>query len=64
VYTCDDLLTKDPSQIKLLSKVSGIYALINRVNGKQYIGSAVYFYRRKEEHLKGNHSNLPLQLAI
>ncbi len=47
--------------------MKAIYTIINKVNGKQYIGSAVNFYKRKTVHLahlrKGNHKNIHLQRA-
>lgn len=46
---------------------SGIYRILNLINGKFYIGSAVYFAKRWAEHRrrlrKGIHSNLHLQAA-
>lgn len=58
--------TKDViSQIRSdLYKKSGIYALINSIDGKLYIGSGVNLYRRFSDHLKGRSSNLRLQRAI
>lgn len=48
-------------------KLSGIYEISNKVNGKQYIGSAVSFERRWRVHRhklqKGVHHNQPLQNA-
>lgn len=45
---------------------SGIYAFINLVNGKQYIGSAKDLYRRLKDHLEPNttKSNIGLQQAF
>jgi group I intron endonuclease len=46
---------------------SGVYCIICTVNGKQYIGSAVNFNRRKREHFHdlkfGKHGNMHLQNA-
>ena len=46
---------------------SGIYAIINTVNGKRYIGSAVNLRKRKAQHKlnlnKGIHQNIILQNA-
>ena len=46
---------------------SGIYKILNTINGKQYIGSAVNLNKRKTIHWsrlrKGNHPNLYLQNA-
>lgn len=47
--------------------MKAIYGILNKVNGKQYIGSAVDFYRRRCEHLsylRGNkHHSTYLQRA-
>lgn len=44
-----------------------IYAILNNINGKRYVGSAKNFYVRKRIHLrqlrKGTHHCLPLQRA-
>lgn len=46
---------------------SGIYAIRNKINGKQYIGSAVNFYNRFKEHRsklrRGLHHSKKLQNA-
>ncbi len=46
---------------------SGIYAIVNRINGKQYVGSAVNFCRRAITHKhrlrEGTHYNTFLQNA-
>ena len=34
-----------------LDKISGIYALVCKVDGKRYIGSAIDLYDRQTEHL-------------
>lgn len=47
-----------------LSKKSGIYGVLNTVDGKCYIGSGVDLYRRFSDHLKGRSSNIRLQRAI
>lgn len=58
----------DLAKVKLYKKElfgkSGIYSLINLQDGKQYIGSAVNFYPRLIEHLKGYKSNPHLQNAM
>lgn len=50
-----------------MAKQSGIYAIVNKVNFKVYIGSAVDLTRRKNEHFaslrKGIHDNKRLQNA-
>lgn len=43
---------------------SGVYAFINTINGKQYIGSAKDFSIRLSEHLGARKSNIHLQRAI
>ena len=42
----------------------GIYSFLNKVNGKQYIGSAKDLYLRLNEHLTNRKSNRALQAAI
>ena len=47
--------------------ISGIYEIINLINGKRYIGSAVDLKKRKREHFRGlhqgDHYNRHLQRA-
>lgn len=51
-----------------LPKTSGIYELVNSIDGKRYIGSCVNFYKRAHKHLselkKGRHANRYLQNAF
>ena len=46
---------------------SGIYAIVNKLNGKRYVGSAKVLSKRKREHFarlkKGNHHSTALQHA-
>ena len=46
-------------------KVSGIYKIINKVNGKYYVGSTIHFWNRRRQHqlslLSGLHHNPHLQ---
>ena len=44
--------------------VTGVYCIVNQINGKQYIGSSTNLYRRLLDHLKGRSSNRALQAAI
>jgi group I intron endonuclease len=44
--------------------VGGIYSFLNKLNGKQYIGSAKDLYLRLNEHLTHRKSNRALQAAI
>jgi GIY-YIG catalytic domain-containing protein len=50
----------------LLPATSGIYKILNTINGKVYIGSAVNMMKRRTSHLsqlrKGNHHSHKLQL--
>lgn len=48
----------------LLVNKAGIYAFVNNINGKQYIGSAKDLYLRLNEHLRKRKSNKALQSAI
>ncbi len=43
---------------------SGIYRIVNNVNSKSYIGSAVNLSRRFYEHFRGDKSNVILQKAF
>ena len=52
------------SKRTLLSNKAGIYSFINKVNRKQYIGSAKDLYLRLNEHLSNKKSNRALQSAI
>ena len=58
VLTITDLHDKNIifSKRDLLSRKGGIYSFLNKVNGKQYIGSAKDLYLRLNEHL--SHKNL------
>jgi predicted GIY-YIG superfamily endonuclease len=47
-----------------LNYKSGVYAFINLINGKRYIGSTINIYRRYLEHNFGRSSNIPLQRAF
>jgi len=53
ILTLTDLQDKDYIFFKreLLSRKGGIYSFLNKVNGKQYIGSAKDLYLRLNEHL-------------
>jgi len=50
-----------------MDKQSGVYEILNLVNGKRYIGSAVCFKKRWKWHRtdlrRGDHHNAPLQAA-
>lgn len=61
----DKLLEYKKEEYGLKNK-SGIYAFINKVNGKRYIGSAKDLYRRMRDHLYPNShsSNIALQQAF
>lgn len=47
---------------------SGIYAIVNKLDGKMYIGSAIILQKRKSEHFlalnKNKHANRYLQFAF
>lgn len=47
-----------------LAQRQGIYAFINRVNGKQYVGSSIDLRKRLLEHIMGVKSNIRLQSAF
>jgi predicted GIY-YIG superfamily endonuclease len=66
ILTLTDLQDKDYifSKRELLSSKGGIYSFLNKVNGKQYIGSAKDLYLRLNEHLSHRKSNKALQAAI
>lgn len=44
--------------------ISGIYAIVNKVNGHRYVGSAVDITNRWQEHRRNKKSNPHLQSAI
>lgn len=58
--------TDMPAHRKFLAR-SGIYQIVNRANGKMYVGSAIHLYRRWHLHLTqlraGKHCNTLLQRA-
>jgi hypothetical protein len=66
ILTIDNLQDKDYIKSKriILNNKAGIYAFINNVNGKKYIGSAKDFYLRLNEHISNRKSNSALQLAF
>jgi len=66
ILTITDLHDKDSisSKRNFLSKKGGIYSFINKLNGKQYIGSAKDLYLRLNEHLSHRKSNRALQAAM
>ena len=66
VLTITDLHDKNSifSKRDLLLRKGGIYSFLNKVNGKQYIGSAKDLYLRLNEHLSHRKSNKALQAAI
>jgi len=51
----------------VLPRCSGVYEIVNTINGKRYVGSAVNFARRWRAHLRclraGNHHSEKLQRA-
>lgn len=57
-----------PSQCNDIGNVSGIYKIVNKVNGKYYVGSSKNIFERKSRHLKslrnGSHHSIHLQRAF
>lgn len=51
------LMYKGKMQIKWNSKISGIYAWINEINGKIYIGQSNNFYKRIYDEMNGFKNN-------
>jgi len=49
---------------KTLKNKSGVYCIINTINGKLYVGSAKDLYLRLAEHISNKKSNIALQKAI
>lgn len=45
--------------------VAGIYCILNKANGKRYVGQTTNLHRRRDEHWdhlrKGTHKNKPMQ---
>jgi hypothetical protein len=66
VLTLTDLQDKNSifSKRDLLLRKGAIYSFLNKVNGKQYIGSAKDLYLRLNEHLSHRKCNRGLQAAI
>jgi hypothetical protein len=66
IFTLNDLQNRKSviSQRNMLYNKGGIYSFINKIKGKQYIGSAKDLYLRLNEHLSGRKSNKALQLAF
>ena len=58
----------DPVTISLikenLTKLYGIYAIVNHEDNKMYVGSSADLSRRILEHIRDKHSNIYLQNAI
>ncbi len=51
------LMHKQKMQIKWNSKISGIYAWINEINGKIYVGQTINFYKRIYDEMNGFRNN-------
>ena len=53
------------ARTRIENQPSGIYSIVNKMNGRVYIGQAVALTRRKADHFralrKGKHKNRPLQ---
>lgn len=66
IITVSNLQDKNSisSKREILANKAGVYSFVNRINGKQYIGSAKDFYLRVNEHLSNRKSNRALQSAI
>jgi hypothetical protein len=66
IFIINNLQNKESiiSQRSMLHTKGGIYSFFNKINGKQYIGSAKDLYIRLNEHLSNRKSNSALQLAI
>lgn len=56
------------SDYRYKTVTSGIYAIVNKINNKMYIGSAVILQKREKEHFlalrKGLHANRYLQFSF
>lgn len=65
VITIDNLnIDNIKSYREKLTHKAGIYTFVNKINGKQYIGSAKDLYIRLNEHLINRKSNSRLQAAF
>ena len=51
------IMLKNKMRIKWDSKISGIYAWVNEINGKMYIGQTVNFYKRIYYEMNGFRNN-------
>jgi group I intron endonuclease len=60
-----DTKTKSSEKILNDTMTSGIYKIVNKINGKYYVGSTTNFNKRKSDHIKrlngGYHINKHLQ---
>ena len=69
VITSDTKNQSTPLECKntMRTKVGGIYKIVNRIDGKYYVGSTNCFARRRKDHFralkKNNHCNIKLQTA-
>jgi hypothetical protein len=65
VFTGVILKKYENKNLKNIMKISGIYKIVNKINGKYYIGSSINIHRRWREHkcglLNNKHPNLHLQ---
>jgi len=66
ILTFSNLTDKNEilSKCSVLFNKAGIYSFMNKVTGKQYIGSAKDLYLRLNEHLSNRKSNRALQSAV
>lgn len=49
---------------KDLSKIGGVYGVLNTISSTQYIGSSLNLYSRLLDHIRGRDSNIRLQRSI
>jgi group I intron endonuclease len=60
-------MTKALGGASMSTIISGIYAIVNTLNGKRYVGSAVNIYKRRDRHFsdlgRGQHHSQYLQRA-
>jgi group I intron endonuclease len=64
IYFWQDILANKHLIISTLGGLSGVYLIVNTINGNSYVGSSAYLVRRLTHHFYGHCSNPHLQHAF
>lgn len=64
MYVGKEMLLEDAAKLKNKLMLCGIYSIINKINGKVYVGQSKSIYKRASEHVTSKGSNEYLQRAI